>query len=67
LLGQAKGTCSEFDTLVNTGLYRNLIVEIVVNSITPFPFIWDETYTESYSDYGTHVDYRINDIFLLIM
>jgi hypothetical protein len=67
LLSQAKGTYSQYDTLVNTGLYKYLFVEIVLNSITPFPFIWDETYTESYSDYDTHVDYRINDIFLLVM
>ena len=67
LLSQAKGTYSQYDTLVNTGLYRFLLVEVVLNSITPFPFIWDETYNESYSDYSTNVDYRINDIFLLIM
>ena len=67
LLSQAKGTYSQYDTLVNTGLYKFLFVEIVLNCITPFPFIWDETYNESYSDYSTNVDYRINDIFLLVM
>lgn len=67
LLDQAKRTYSEYDTLVNTGLYKYLFVEIILISITPFPFIWDEDYTESYSDYNTHVNYRINDIFLLLM
>lgn len=66
-LFKARGFYSPFDTLGNTGLYKYLIVEIVINSITPFPFIWDEYYTESYSDYSTKVQYRINDIFLLIM
>ena len=66
-LFKARGFYSQYDTMVNTGLYKYLIFEIVINSITPFPFIWDEEYTESYSDYDTKVNYRINDIFLLIM
>lgn len=39
----------------------------MINSITPFPFLWDEFYEESYSDYSTKVKYRVNDIFLLVM
>lgn len=66
-LSKARGFYSKYDTMVNTGLYKFLIFEIIINSITPFPFIWDETYQESYSDYDTKVSYRVNDIFLLIM
>lgn len=64
---KAKGLYSQYDTLVNTGLYKLLIVEIILNVITPYPFIWDEKYEESYSDYDTKVKYRVNDIFLLLM
>lgn len=53
--------------MVNTGLYKYLIIEILINSITPFPFLFNEDYSESYSDYDTKVKYRVNDIFLLIM
>jgi hypothetical protein len=67
LLFKARGFYSKYDTLVNTGLYKSLIVEIVVNVITPMPFLWDITYSESYSDYSTDVNYRVNDILLLIM
>lgn len=66
-LFKARGNYSQYDTLVNTGLYKYLIFEILINSITPFPFIWDENYSEGYADYETKVEYRINDIFLLIM
>lgn len=66
-LFKARGFYSKYDTMVNTGLYKYLIVEIVINSITPFPFIYDVNYTESYSDFDTKVKYRVNDIFLLIM
>lgn len=66
-LFKARGFYSQYDTMMNTGLYKYLVVEIIINSITPFPFIWDTNYTESYPDYETKVQYRINDIFLLIM
>ncbi len=66
-LEKAKGFYSKYDTMVNTGLYKYLFAEIVINSITPFPFIWDTMYSERYSDYDTKVKYRVNDIFLLIM
>ena len=66
-LFKARGYYSQYDTLGNTGLYKYLIFEIIINCWTPFPFIWDETYEESYSDYSTRVDYRVNDIFLFLM
>lgn len=66
-LFKARGFYSQYDTMMNTGLYKYLVAEIIFNSITPFPFIWDTNYTESYPDYETKVQYRINDIFLLIM
>jgi hypothetical protein len=66
-LFKARGFYSKYDTMINTGLYKYLVFEIVINSITPFPFIWDTNYTENYSDYDTKVQYRVNDIFLLIM
>lgn len=66
-LFKAKGYYGKFDTLINTGLYKYLLVELFVNIWTPYPFIWDETYQESYSDYETSVVYRINDLFLTMM
>ena len=66
-LYKARGHYSKYDTIGNTGLYKYLFVEVIINSLTPYPFIWDETYTESFSDYDTKVNYRVNDLFLLIM
>ncbi|CAI2365896.1 unnamed protein product [Moneuplotes crassus] len=66
-LQKSKGFYSKYDTLMNTGLYKYFFTEIVINSITPFPFIWDTTYSEKYSDYDTKVRYRVNDVFLLVM
>lgn len=64
---KARGTYSQFDTLGNTGLYKFLIFEIIINCLSPFPFIWNSTYKEKYTDYDTTVEYRVNDLFLLIM
>ena len=64
---KARGIFSTYDTLVNTGLYKYLLVELALNLITPFPFIWNTNYSETYDDYNTTVKYRVNDIFLLTM
>lgn len=66
-LSKARGFYSKYDTLINTGLYKFLLFEVIINSISPFPFIWDTNYYETYSDYDTRVKYRINDVFLLVM
>ena len=64
---KARGYFSTYDTLGNTGLYKYLVVELALNLITPFPFIWNTNYSETYEDYSTTVKFRVNDIFLLIM
>lgn len=64
---KSRGIYSTYDTLSNTGLYKNLIIEIILNIFTPFPFIWNTMYKEKYDDYKATISNRVNDIFLLIM
>lgn len=48
---------SEHDTLINTGYWKQLLMEAILCMIQPLPFIWDIEFTENNSDYDTKVTY----------
>jgi len=58
---------SKYDTLCSTGEWKPLTFELIVCSIGPLPFLQSTKYKEGYSDYQTTVEYRVNDILLLLM
>jgi hypothetical protein len=62
-----RGLLGKYDTLGNTGMWKSLIVELLLCIIQPFPFIWDERYSEVYTDYSVTIEYKVNNIFLLLM
>jgi hypothetical protein len=66
---QAKKFITQYDTLGNTGLWKPLIIEIVLNLIMPYPFINDYTYYEVYAskDGDVSVEFRFNSILLCLM
>ena len=55
---------TQFDTLVNTGLWRYLIMEISFCVVAPYPFFDGLKYRESVDAFETSVEYEINDILL---
>ena len=55
---------TQFDTLVNTGLWRYLMLEMCLSVIAPYPFFDGLKYRESVDAFETSVEYEINDILL---
>ena len=57
---------TQFDTLVNTGLWKYLMMEILACIIAPMPFFDGLKYYENVSAYETSIEYEINDILLYV-
>ena len=53
-----------YDTLKNTGIWRSMVFEMLILSISPNPFLDGITYKEFVMDWGTEIEYEINDILL---
>ena len=61
---KARGFLSKYDNLINTGMYKMLIVECIVCFISPLPFIYDEKFEEYNINFKTHIDHWYNDLLL---
>ena len=55
-----------YDTIYNTGIWKNMLVEIVVNILAPTPFFDGWKYTEKVEAFDTEVQYEVNDILLFL-
>ena len=58
---------TKFDTLVTTGLWKNLVFEILISVVAYYPFISEMKYREFVSEYDTYIEYEINDLLLVLM
>ena len=55
---------TKLDTLINTGLWKAMLIEIVVVVIAPMPFLDGVKYTENVKAFETTLTYEVNDILL---
>ena len=54
----------------NTGFWKGLLIEIVLNLIMPYPFLNDLVYYEEYIDGDfnvTLIEFRVNSLLLCLM
>lgn len=61
-------SCKKFspvDTLLNTGCWKNLVIELIINMISPYPFLKGFKYIENVEALEFTVEYEINDILLV--
>ena len=56
-----------FDNLINTGLWRYIVLEVLINVIAPLPFFDGLLYTEYVDAYDVTIKYELNDILLFFM
>lgn len=61
---KARGFLSKFDNLINTGMYKTLIIECIICIISPMPFIYDESFSEDMFNYNIHIRHWYNDLLL---
>mmetsp|Transcript_13141 Transcript_13141/g.22219 ORF Transcript_13141/g.22219 Transcript_13141/m.22219 type:complete len:349 (-) Transcript_13141:104-1150(-) len=55
---------TQYDNLINTGVWKSLFFEILVNIVAPYPFLDGVKYVEIVKDYDTQIEYEVNDILL---
>jgi len=56
-----------YDNLINTGLWRVMVVEMGINCIAPYPFLDGMMYEEDVEAFGVIIQYEINDLLLFFM
>ena len=55
------------DTLMTTGLWKNLAFECVINIVAPYHFFDGIKYVEYNKDYEMDIVYEVNDLLLFFM
>lgn len=55
---------TRLDTLVNTGLWKYMAFEMLINAMAPYPFLDGVKYTEYVEAFDTTISYEVNDILL---
>lgn len=58
------GVYTKMDTMINTGTWKTMILEQLINSIAPSPLLDGVLYTEYVEAVDTTVSYEVNDILL---
>jgi hypothetical protein len=55
-----------YDNLINTGIWKDMLFEVLYNALAPYPFLDGILYTEYVKDYDIWIEYEINDMLLVI-
>ena len=55
---------SQYDNLLNTGRWKNLLLEIIIHLIAPYHYLDGIKYVEMVEAWEYEVKYEINDILL---
>jgi hypothetical protein len=61
---KARGFLTKHDNLINTGMHKYLIAELIICFIAPMPFIYDSTFEEENNNYDVKVMHWYNDLLL---
>jgi hypothetical protein len=47
---------TKFDNLINTGLWKEMLIEILINAIAPMPFLDGYKYREEVKAYSYEIE-----------
>ena len=64
---RSKNIIIETDNLINTGLYKKMIVECLCTLIHPFPWLMGITYSEEHMYGDTEETFELNNMFICFM
>lgn len=59
------GKYTQFDNMINTGLWKEMMLEMIINAIAPSPWLDGIKYKEYVSAFEYEVEQEINDVLLL--
>ena len=60
----SRGLLTEFDNIRNTGWWKSMIAEMLINCIAPYPFLYDVKVSEYNEAFDATIVYDINDFLL---
>jgi hypothetical protein len=55
---------TKYDGFVNTGLWKEIVIELLVNVVAPMPMFNGMKYTEYNVAFDATIQYEVNDILL---
>jgi potassium intermediate/small conductance calcium-activated channel subfamily N protein 2 len=58
---------SELDTIFNTGLWKQMFLEILMSLVMPYPFLYEKTYSEDANAFSVGLLFEWNDFLLCFM
>lgn len=67
MVRKLRGELARSDDLRTTGVWKQLVLEMIVYGIHPVPFLLNSTYEEWNFNYKVTLEYFVNDIFLAWM
>ena len=59
------GKYTKFDNMINTGLWKEMMLEMFINAIAPMPILDGIKYHEYVTAYEYWIEQEINDVLLL--
>jgi hypothetical protein len=59
------GKYTKFDNLINTGLWKEMLLEMIINGIAPMPFLDGVKYIEYVAAFEYEIEQEVNDVLLL--
>lgn len=62
-----KSKFAELDNLINTGLYKQIIIEILLSLVMSYPSVYGSTYIETANDFSNGKIFITNDLLLCFM
>ena len=61
-----RGLLTQYDTLISTGWWREMVLEQFFVLIAPYPFLQGVKYTEVSSNWNVTIQYEINQILMCV-
>lgn len=62
----AQNLLTEFDNLISTGWWHNMVLEQVLALVAPYPFLQGIKYVEENTDWHVTISYEINQILMCL-
>jgi hypothetical protein len=63
----SRGMLTEYDNLRNTGWWKPMIVELIINAIAPYPFLDTITFEEYSAQFDSTITHDVNDLLLFFV
>ncbi|CDW84960.1 small-conductance calcium-activated potassium channel protein [Stylonychia lemnae] len=58
---------SNLDNLINTGLWKNIVLEILLSLVMSYPSLYGDVYIETANDWSNGKEFVTNDLMLCLM